>query len=108
MKETISLTNWDKKDSELAGAERQILDDWGLENYENSVQPHQKNLPVIQSLYCWIPPPTGFMKLNFDGASKGNPGKSGYRFILRNYIGKMLGFGYGFLGIDSNNAAEIE
>ena len=57
---------------------------------------------------CWNPPPNGFLKLNFDEASKGNPGKAGYDFILRNNEGKMLGYGYGFLGIESNNAAEIE
>ena len=108
MKETISLINWDKKDSELAGAERQILADWGLENYENSIQPHHKTLPIIQSFDCWNPPPTGFLKLNFDEASKGNPGKSGYGFILRNHKGNIISFGYGFLGIDSNNVAEIE
>ena len=67
-----------------------------------------KTLPFIQSSDLWIPPPTGFLKLNFDGASKGNPRKSGYGFIIRDHRGEMLSFGYGFLGIYSNNAVELE
>ena len=108
MKETISLTNWDKKDSELVGTERQILADWGLDNYETSVQLHQKIRLFNPSSDCWNPPPIGFLKLNFDGASKGNPRKVGYGFIIHDYSGKMISYGYGFLGNDSNNAAEIE
>ena len=56
----------------------------------------------------WNPPRKDFLKLNFDGASKGNLGKVGYGSILHNNKGKMLGYGYGFLGIESNNAGEIE
>ena len=87
MKETISLTNWDKKESELVGTERHILVDWGLDNYETSVQLNQKFRPFNPSPECWNPPPNGFLKLNFDEAFKGNPGKVGYGFILHNYRG---------------------
>ena len=47
-------------------------------------------------------------KLNFDGASKENPRSTGYRFITRDRGGDMRGFGYGFLGMETNNMVEIE
>ena len=39
-KVTIFLTNWDIKDFELTRMERKILVDWGLDNYDTSLQPN--------------------------------------------------------------------
>ena len=72
------------------------------------IQTDQNSLSFKRSMEYWNPPPKGFLKLNFDGAYKGNLGKERYGFVLRNNRGKMLGYGYGFLGIESNNGAEIE
>jgi len=36
---------------------------------------------------CWKPPPQGSLKLNFDGASKGNPGPVGYECVVHNHEG---------------------
>ncbi|XP_059073499.1 uncharacterized protein LOC131874235 [Cryptomeria japonica] len=55
----------------------------------------------------WIPPKTGNFKMNFDGASRGNPGKSGYGAIIRNEFGNFVGAKYGSLGINTNNMAEL-
>lgn len=33
----------------------------------------------------WIPPVDGQFKLNFDGASKGNPGKAGFGCVIRDH-----------------------
>ena len=52
-------------------------------------------------------PTPGFFKLNFDGASKGNPGKVGYAGVFRYTTGQILQFFYGRLGTESNNAAEL-
>ena len=46
--------------------------------------------------------------MNFDGAFKGNPGLMGYGFLIRDQWGAMKGFGYGFLGRETNNTAEFE
>jgi hypothetical protein len=35
-------------------------------------------------------PPQGFLKLNFDGASRGNPGLGGVEGIFRNAQGKII------------------
>jgi hypothetical protein len=40
----------------------------------------------------------GFIKINFDGASKGNPGPAGFGAILRNSNGEILHLVAGFLG----------
>ncbi|XP_019052686.1 PREDICTED: uncharacterized protein LOC109114475 [Nelumbo nucifera] len=39
----------------------------------------------------WTPSPAGFMKLNFDGSSMGNPGQSGIGGVFRDENGVILG-----------------
>ncbi|GLJ14960.1 hypothetical protein SUGI_0244140 [Cryptomeria japonica] len=55
----------------------------------------------------WVPPKTGNFKMNFDGASRGNPKKFGYGAIIRNEYGMFVGAKYGSLGINTNNMAEL-
>ena len=69
----------------------------------NSTKPH-----IVQIHDRWIPSPLGFLKLNFDDASKENPDNARYEFIVHDPRVDMRGFGYGSLGKDTNNAAEIE
>jgi ribonuclease HI len=38
----------------------------------------------------WIPPEEGWVKLNFDGASRGNPGVAGIGGIIRNWKGEII------------------
>lgn len=47
------------------------------------------------------------MKLNFDGASKGNHGPTGFGLVLRDEKGSSLHISAGSLGYDSNNATKI-
>lgn len=54
------------------------------------------------------PPPKNSYKLNFDGASKGNPGEAGIGGILRNHEGTPLKIYFGNIGWDTNNIAEME
>ena len=46
--------------------------------------------------------------MNFDGASKGNPGQVGFGGIFRNSDGNILQIYYGSIGINSKNSAELE
>jgi ribonuclease HI len=55
----------------------------------------------------WEAPETGYHKLNFDGASKGNPGPTGYGAVIRNTKGEILHIVAGNLGHNTNNAVEI-
>jgi len=48
------------------------------------------------------------IELNFDGASKGNPGKAGYGGIFRDRRGTPLLTFTGSIGWDTNNSTELE
>lgn len=48
------------------------------------------------------------IKLNFDGASKGNPGQAGYGGIFQDCRGNPLLIFFGSIGWDTNNSAELE
>jgi ribonuclease HI len=54
-----------------------------------------------------LPLPQGFIKLNFDGASKGNPGLVGLGGVFRNEEGKILKAYARKLGFNNNNAAKL-
>ncbi|GLJ18103.1 hypothetical protein SUGI_0319690 [Cryptomeria japonica] len=55
----------------------------------------------------WSPPKTRIIKVNFDGADRGNLGKSIYGAIIRDKFGNFVGANYGPLGINTNNMAEM-
>jgi len=48
------------------------------------------------------------IQLNFDGASKGHPGNTGYGGIFRDPKGKPLLTFIGSISWDTNNLAELE
>ncbi|KAF5178256.1 hypothetical protein FRX31_032156, partial [Thalictrum thalictroides] len=61
----------------------------------------------LQVMECyWCAPPPGYVKVNTDGASRGNPGQAGWGLIFRNNKCEVLGTGYGGLGIATNFFAE--
>jgi ribonuclease HI len=49
----------------------------------------------------------GFVKLNFDGASKGNAGPVGYGAVFKDDNGLILHILVGSLGNDTNNVFEL-
>jgi ribonuclease HI len=53
------------------------------------------------------PPPPGFYKVSFDGASKGNPRHSRYGVVIRNNLGQIQSLIEENLRCDTNNSAEI-
>lgn len=60
-----------------------------------------KNQPQLVS---WIAPGEDSVKLNVDGSSFGNPGRSGFGGLIRNDRGEWLA---GFCGISTNLHAEL-
>ncbi|CAK9173003.1 unnamed protein product, partial [Ilex paraguariensis] len=56
---------------------------------------------------CWNFPLPGFLKLNTDGASKGNPGPAGGGVVLRNEWGQMVLAGSYYYGTCSNMEVEV-
>ena len=63
--------------------------------------------PTLQSPNRWSPPPSSFIKLNFDGASKGNPGHAGGGGVFWNSQGEIIQLYTINLGHSTNNAAEL-
>ncbi|GLJ49536.1 hypothetical protein SUGI_1050340 [Cryptomeria japonica] len=55
----------------------------------------------------WKAPLVGWLKLNFDGACRGNLEVFGYGVVIRNSEGKLLFGIYGAMGVATNNEAEI-
>jgi ribonuclease HI len=55
----------------------------------------------------WSPPPTSFVKLNFDGASKGNPSLAGLGGVFRDHQGQILRTYSKGQGIATNNKVKL-
>ena len=55
----------------------------------------------------WSPPPSGFIKLNFDGSSVRNPGPSGIGGVFRNEEGIVTALFSGPIGEGDSLRAEI-
>ncbi|KAL6551326.1 hypothetical protein OROMI_021814 [Orobanche minor] len=55
----------------------------------------------------WSRPQSGWWKLNTDGAARGNPGDAAAGGIIRDHMGKPLIMFSEFLGVRTNNFAEL-
>jgi len=107
LKETMLLKSWTKEDLPTKDNEKNILDNWKLELPQgNATQRTTKGND--KEVRKWNAPPTNSYKLNFDGASKGNPGPARYGGIIRNHNGNTLQIYFGNIGWDTNNSAELE
>lgn len=56
---------------------------------------------------CWTPPKEGWVKINFDGASIGNPGVLGCGCVTRDHKGNILAYGAKHLNDGTNIVAEF-
>lgn len=56
----------------------------------------------------WKSPPSGFIKLNFHGSSKGNPRICGIGWFLWSHEGKIIVAKASKIANGSNNVAELE
>jgi ribonuclease HI len=105
IKETVRSKNWKPRDKECNQEELCTLQRWHLRLNDSLVIRAPKNQNISPT--TWTPPPIGFIKINFDGASKGNPGPSGYGAVIKNPKGEILILTVGYLGETTNNAAEL-
>lgn len=55
----------------------------------------------------WMSPSEGFLKLNFDGFSKGNPGSSGFSCVPRSSAREIVRILYGPLELRDSITAEV-
>ena len=100
------LNKWNDQDLQATPMEKIILENWKisplLASTSSPTQDHQFTIPNH-----WTSLPSGFFKLNFNGASKGNPRKAGYGGVFRSSTSYILIIFYSTLGIESNNAAKL-
>lgn len=107
IQETLSTKCWTQEDFPSLPQEQAIWNNWQIKiKIPNS---SQGNSAIHQaSPSSWSPPPLSSFLLNFDGASKGNPGNTGYGGAIRNSQGNPLTIFYGSICWNTNNAAELE
>jgi ribonuclease HI len=103
--ETIHIQRWSDADLTGTPSELPIFQHWTP--LPSLQAPPSTCPPPSRSPSFWSPPPEDFIKLNFDGASKGNPGAAGYGVVFRNHYGHILLISAGSLGHSTNNAAEL-
>jgi len=101
------LRSWKEEDWPTLDNEKAIMKNWQIHLTQG---PHKQDHSEsnTQKQVTWKPPPKHTFKLNFDGASKGNPGLAGFGGIIRNHEGEPLILYYGNIGWDTNNSAELE
>jgi len=107
LNETLMIHSWTPKDLPSLEVEKGILRSWQLLQPQTQ---HKISTSTSSSTIkdTWSAPPEHSYKLNFDGDSKGNPGKAGFVGILRNHEGTPLQIYFRSLGWDTNNSAEIK
>ena len=69
---------------------------------------YSKSNKIARKECTWEPPPTGWLKLNFYGASIGNSGPIGLGYIICSDNGSCLTKHAKILGVLSNNLVELE
>lgn len=105
--ETLALKDWHPKDLPTLPQEKAVWDNWQMRINHNSTN-SRNPIKLRQETSSWNSPPAGMIQLNFDGASKGNPGQAGYGGVFRDHNGNPLGIFMGSIGWDTNNSAELE
>ena len=79
--------------------ESHIAEGWGLDKSNMDGLRRKDKVCRPSSLKFWSPPPLQVFKLNFNGASIGNPGPADYGGVYRDSTGKTIKLYYG-----SNNS----
>jgi hypothetical protein len=98
---------WEDKDWKVSPFELSIVQGLNLRANLASLRKHPTTTPPA-STSQWNPPLERFVKMNFDGASKGNLGQAGYGRVFRNNKGNILRMYGGQMGINTNNVVELQ
>ena len=102
---TLWITKWSSMDLRASLKETLILRNWGIQSIPAFVGAILEQIGGINNPEAWEPPPSNMFKLNFDGASKGNPGLAGFGGAIRNSEGCMVGLHWGYIKENTNNIA---
>eukprot|EP00253_Pinus_taeda_P020218 PITA_20218 len=107
LRETLALRQWLPADLSELPQEHLILNAWNMD-FSSPVQINPCSPASSASPLIWSPPAPNSFKLKFDGVTKGNPGPVGYGGVFRDEMGTIRHIYHGNIGIDTNNAAELE
>ena len=93
-------------DNKVSVQDLQILKAFNLDNGMSMVTTNcQQELSTTLSI--WKRPPSGFLKLNLDGVSRGNPGLASIGGIIRSSAGEIQHIYSKALGEGTNNEMEF-
>ena len=107
IRETILVEKWSQDVWQADGVEVQILKTLNLNSQMLSPNLYKFRVPMQTLHQSWQPPHLGFIKINFDGASKGNPGQAGIGGVFKNSQGAVCRVYAMDLGYATNNEAEL-
>ncbi|XP_057860117.2 uncharacterized protein LOC131068854 [Cryptomeria japonica] len=87
------------------------FNDWDMEmernwSFKNALFHHPKKR-INRKEVRWEKPHSNWVKLNFDGACRGNPRQACFGVVIRNEEGNLVSGTYGHIGYATNNEAEI-
>jgi hypothetical protein len=106
IREMVQSRNCKKETMQLTDQDSRILEFFHLKDGCNNTTVGRE--PQLQlGDRNWTPPPLGFLKLNFDGVEKGNPGVAGMGGVIRDSGGNIIRLYAGSMGNSTNNAAEF-
>jgi ribonuclease HI len=105
-KETVQSRNCQIGRAPLTDQDSRILEAFHLKDRCN---PNQVRRPPQLQVgeRNWKPPPVDSLKLNFDKASKGNPGRTRMGGVIRDSKGNIIRLYARSLGNSTNNVAEF-
>ena len=101
IKETLGLKRWDSLEAMIL----RNLEMFSILEYVGNTSERNRGRG---SQEIWDPPPYNMFKLNFNEASKGNLGLTGFRGAIHNSEGKIVGLCWGYIGENTNNVAELK
>lgn len=90
----MTYNDWDNRMEQI----------WSLKDKGHYQKPKMKK---DQTTVKWEAPPKDWVKLNFDGACRGNPRASRIGAIIRDEKGSILHRAYGDLGLSTTNKAKV-
>jgi hypothetical protein len=105
-RETVQSSNYQNGKVQLAGRDSRVLEYFHLKDKCNRTQigrPPQLQLGERN----WNPPPTGSLKLNFNGVTKGNPGMTRMGGVIRDSGGNIIWLYVGSMGKSTKNTVEF-
>jgi hypothetical protein len=107
IREMVQSRNCKKETVQLTDHDSRILDFFHLKDRCNRATIGWDLQLQLGDRNWTPPPPLGFLKLNFDKATKGNPGVAGMGGVIKNSDGNIIRLYVGSMGNSTNNAAEF-